>query len=385
MAEGRPPWYSSAVDKAIEARVERIVKGGYGLCRTAAGVLLAPMAAPGDLLRGVPAALPGGGPRGLPEAELVEPSPLRVEAPCPLYGDCGGCDFQHLSYAAQLAAKEGILLDCLARIGGVEGPPLAPPIASPAEWGARSRFVFSSDAAGRPSLKRRSSAETVPVPACPVAHPAFSPFLARGAGAMPPASRLTAFGSDSGLFVGDEEARAEVLGREFRFKASGFFQSNLGALGRFIEEEILPLRGGRAVDLFCGAGLFSAFLGDKFDEVMGYESDRAAILAARANAPRARFSARDLAADPPALAGADLVLADPPRTGLPAKLRAALAALPRQGRAPALLYLSCDPATFARDAAALVAGGYSLARARAIDFYPQTSHLECAGFFEAPR
>jgi 23S rRNA (uracil1939-C5)-methyltransferase len=185
-----------------------------------------------------------------------------------------------------------------------------------------------------------------------------------------------------------EEVYADVLGKAIRFDLRCFFQSNLEMLERLVPWSLDGLAGGTAMDLYCGAGLFGAFLADRFRRVVAVEENPAALAWARRNIPGEGHlflegRLEDLAAAG-RLGGAgsppEAVVVDPPRPGLDPAVRAWLAA----ARPPRLVYVSCNPVTLARDLKDLLAAGYRLDALRLFDFYPQTAHVEAAARLSLP-
>jgi len=406
----------------FELRVERIVAGGGGLGFHEGRAVFVPLSAPGDLARVRPAA---GAKRGASflKAELVEilePGPGRASPACPLFGTCGGCDLMHLSREAELEAKRGILAESFARIGKLEAPAIE--THSGAALGYRNRMRLRRSADGRAALTRRRGNDAVPLDTCPVASPELRvwieerarlrdmradgefgaddsggapetvPGAARGmdrgrglTGAAAGAASMgtTVFGADGRTWVGgvDPVAEAAVAGKSFRFDPAGFFQSNLELFSRLAPLATLALADaaparGRAVELYGGVGVLGAFLADSFDSVVSVEGDpRAAPFAAANLGSRGasrRASAEDWIRSAEARGPFDAVLVDPPRAGLSPAVRAWLAA----SGARALSYVSCDPATLARDSGELARAGWHLGRLALFDFYPGTRHLE---------
>ena len=166
---------SSTSSPEARARVEKLVKGGLGLVRCQGRVSLLPGVLAGEEVLYRPAGIETKKTPGELLA-ILDPSPRRVKAPCPWYGDCGGCNLQHASYAEQLDIKKGILLDCLHRIGRLADIPAIKIHASPQPWHYRSRLNYSLSL-GRPGFKRRGSRDFLAVSSCPPAPPAMNSFL----------------------------------------------------------------------------------------------------------------------------------------------------------------------------------------------------------------
>ena len=338
--------------------------------------------------------------------EILEASSDRVRPVCDFYGICGGCSLQHLSYPAQLTAKTAILKDAFTHIGGFNPPE---PTVSPSEpWEYRNRMQFHAirrfdkrcpDAFC--GLKARKSAGIIPISDCPVADPGIRGLLmgrgkeARAFFVSPGKDRVTVYARQGALLSegGVTQGRMTILGKELTLDARVFFQSN----GTMLEKLVSDLReivaglsgpGGQLkianlpmADLYCGVGTFAIFLGELFPHVDMVEENKAALALARENLASlgsANFYAKrieDWAKNAP-LNGYGFAIVDPPRQGLAPGLVQRLA-----GSGPQVLaYISCDPATLARDSKTLL-GAYELADLRWYDFYPQTAHVESLALF----
>jgi 23S rRNA (uracil1939-C5)-methyltransferase len=386
----------------FSARVERLASGGAGIARHQGMTVFIGLCAPGDRLRAKITAVH----KTWAEAELVsleEPSPTRVEPPCPCYGLCGGCSLQHLAYETQLAEKKTILRDAFTRIGAFASLPEIAAIPSPPfEYRNRVQLHYPPPpGAGLAGFMGRG--EIVPVTDCPVADPGIRRFLETQKPAAPlpgRKSRFTLF-SRGDLLLNENSQTTRgttpVLGREISLDAGVFFQSNVTML-----EKLVPVllkaaetadRDRPAADLYCGVGTFAAFLRDYFPRVDLVEENGAALDMARANVPGEghRFvplsgetwikSRNPVPRDTAKKTGDGFLVTDPPRQGLSRVMRSWLAL----NGPPALAYVSCDPATLARDASALRNGGYDLDSLTFFDFYPQTAHIESLAVFRRDR
>jgi 23S rRNA (uracil1939-C5)-methyltransferase len=373
--------------RTLRLSIERILPGGDGLGRADGLAVFVPLAAPGDELtvRAVEEK------PGFLRAEIVDilsPGPGRVAPACPLYGSCGGCNLQHLGYESQLEAKLGIAADAWRRAGGVEGVEFDV-VPSPA-LGYRNRAQFHVGGQGQLGYARRGSNQVLGVTACPILAPPLAGWLTdrarpgdetaetlRKAGKAG-RDRFVAFGQGDRVFIEglDAEATAELGGKSFRFSVGGFFQSNLALVERLVPSVCSGAAGARAADLYCGVGLFAAFLKDGCLSLCCVEQDTRALGLACANVGRGpTYAATGVEAwtrSPQARGPFDVVVVDPPRAGLSARVRAWLA----EARPASIRYVSCDPVSLARDAGFLVKAGYSVESATILDFYPQTSHVE---------
>jgi 23S rRNA (uracil1939-C5)-methyltransferase len=319
---------------------------------------------------------------------LLEPSPQRTDPVCAVYGSCGGCAWQHVHYEAQLEAKKKIVRDAFERIGGVvfrDSPPITP---SPVAYGYRSRARVLVEN-GRIGFRRRRSNALCETDRCPILAEPLQEELLRLARAAP--SR----GGEWELACGDQGSRAvavdevdgpsvvwSLLGDRFEVSPGVFSQSNRW----LFEALVIAVRGAAGTgalvcDFFAGAGYFTLSLARRFDRVLALESNGAAtqdlyrnlatagLTNVRVSTARIEDALRDggFADERP-----DVIVLDPPRTGLPPDCSEALAEL----GAARVVYLACDPATQARDVRYLIAAGYRLESLEAFDLFPQTPHVE---------
>lgn len=378
----------------LEVLIERILPGGAGLAHANGQTILVGLAAPGDRLR-VKVERKSGAVAFASIVEIIEPSPVRVEPPCPYFGRCGGCDFQQLDYEAQLTAKVEIIRDCLRRIARLDFPDNISITPSPAAWHYRSRAQWQYDARkNRLGYFERGSHTVCDVAECPVIVPALQQQLETLRAHMheetlpPQVTDFQAVAGDEGasLFPPvDEAATREVSrnigGRDYLFSADGFFQINHELLPALIDAAVGDAHGETALDLYCGAGLFTLPLSKSFKRVFGVEAYTGAVAYARRNLAGAHASNAVIARSTvgewlrehtDALAQVDFLLLDPPRAGADESVVEGMLTLhPRH-----IAYVSCDPATLARDLRGLTTGGYNLDSVAAFDMFPQTHHVE---------
>jgi 23S rRNA (uracil1939-C5)-methyltransferase len=335
--------------------------------------------------------------------EIVQAGPDRVPVTDPILARCGA-DFQHLRYDAQLAAKQGMIADCLRRIGGIETGEPVPIHASPRVWGYRSRAEWAYDPNGEVLGYREAGTQrVVDLEVDPLVVPAladtYSELRTRlHAGAIPvTATEIRAAAADDGVSIVPTfdasqplEVETRVGGEVYRYDADAFFQANhfvLEALVkealRFTPDSVTGSDADRrlAIDLYCGVGLFTLPLARRFARVIGVESHHEAAEFAARNA-----TASGLGNVRIEIAGVEqwlqtayrshgrvpFLLLDPPRTGVPSR---ALHGIDRL-RPARVAYVSCDPATLARDLKALLATGFELVDIAAFDMFPQTHHVE---------
>jgi 23S rRNA (uracil1939-C5)-methyltransferase len=377
----------------LELTIDSLAAGGDGVGRAADGrVVFVPFTAPGDRVCVRVTRAHSRFARARVESLRV-PGPRRSDPPCAAFGECGGCTWQHLEYAAQVEAKRQILRDALRRLGHLEIPGPVPITPSPSAYGYRIRARVLVRG-GRVGYRRARSHAPCAVTRCPVLAPALEAKLTELA-ARPPSAD-----GEWELFLGTGGVRAwevskrpkrrrpgprallAVAGERIGVSPGVFTQAN-GLLLEPLAGAVLEAAGAGtlALEVFAGAGFLTLALARRFDRVVAIESDPAAAadLASnlrharidRVQVRRARLEAEIAGGALDGLRPEALVL-DPPRTGLPAGAAAFLAGL----RAPRVVYLSCDPATLARDLAEWVDRGYRLARVEGFDLFPQTPHLE---------
>jgi 23S rRNA (uracil1939-C5)-methyltransferase/tRNA (uracil-5-)-methyltransferase len=339
------------------------------------------------------------------EADLVEvltPSPHRVAPVCPLFARCGGCQYQHLAYAGQLAWKQRQVAELLQHMAGVEFP-VAPVFASPRQFGYRSKitphFNPPRDPAVPPPigfLRQGTRFDLVDVPRCPIATDAINeklPAIRAGVQARAAAGEFkrgsTLLLRDAGGDVTTDYAAVitETVGDlRLRFLARDFFQNNpfiLPAFVAYVRDQAAASGARFLVDTYCGSGLFALAAAPAFERVIGVELSETSVAFARENAAanhraNATFLAAEAATifadlDPAFVAADTAVMIDPPRKGCDDQFLQQLFAFgPR-----AVVYVSCDPATQMRDLRHFLAAGYKLTAAQPFDLFPQTRHLEC--------
>jgi len=346
--------------------------------------------------------------------EVVTPSPHRVVPPCPLFGACGGCQWQFAGYPTQLEWKRSIVAGQLAHLGCVPDPPVRETVAVGPPFGYRNRVDFQVDA-GRPAFSRRHSHELEPVEECLLLHPGLAHLLAR-LGDLGEATALTlraatttgellavvegpvpSAASEWGCGVvprrrgrpvpvaGPGSIVETVAGVALRISGGAFFQNNTPgaeALVGLVAEALTARSGETLLDAYAGGGLFGLTAGRGTAGVLAVESDPVAVEDLRHNAAAAPMPVRVVEgavedALPYLEARWDLAVADPPRTGLGEPgVRVVVAGRPR-----AIAYVSCDPASLARDTRLLAAAGYRLEWAVPVDLFPQTFHVEAVAAF----
>jgi 23S rRNA (uracil1939-C5)-methyltransferase len=353
----------------VELEIERLAAGGDGVGRLDGLAVFVPRTAPGDRVRARIVERR----RRFARAEcveLLEPGPDRREPPCPYYADCGGCAWMHLEEPAQQRAKLEIVRDALRRIGGVDVPDELRHIPSPRAFGYRSRARVAYDA-GRVGFRARASHQVIDIERCAVLDPATQAALERlrtdaprGTGEV----QLRGFGD-----------RVEIAGRTYLVGPDAFFQANASLWEMWLDQiGSLCGSGELAVELYAGVGFYTAVLQQHFEQVLAVERGAAAHDLARNTSARViQASAESWAKKNLAGLAPDLVVVNPPRTGCD---RRVIEAIARSG-ARRFLYISCDPATLARDVARL-GDAYHAREIVVLDALPQTEHVECIALLD---
>jgi tRNA/tmRNA/rRNA uracil-C5-methylase (TrmA/RlmC/RlmD family) len=359
--------------------VGRVAAGGACVARAEDGrVVFVRHALPGETVRVV---VTSDGAKFLraDAVEVLSPSPDRVPAPCRYAGTCGGCDWQHAAPSAQLALKTELVREHLQRLAGYEWSGAVEPVSPFFGW--RTRVQWSVGADGAVGLHPHRSREVLPVEECLIAAAPPPPSGEPGTSVEVLAVQGQVVTTVDGRRSDGPGVRVTVAGRRFEVAAGGFWQVHERApevLWDALLSGLAPRAGERVVDLYAGAGLFTALLASVVGptgSVLAVEgSARACADAARNTDDQPWVKVRTAAVTPSLVRGlrADLVVLDPPRAGAGLEVSAALAALP----ARAIAYVSCDAATCARDLRVFRDAGWSIASLRAFDLYPQTEHVE---------
>ena len=301
--------------------------------------------------------------------EVLEPSPYRIEPPCPVFLKCGGCSYQHIDYSHQLQIKETQLREALRRLGGLSEPPVKPMIASPEPYGYRNRIaVHVRD--GNVGFYAEGSNRVIPVKKCLIASPEVD---------LGFQDLLKARPRDGDYLIGEK-------------KRYGGFRQVTNAVAEILKEtvreavrpsgEAAPIAG-LLVDAYCGAGFFAHELQALFAKVIGIERSIASVaMASRQAAENEEYLAGDVELKLGEALGVGkseetVLLLDPPSEGLAELAMEAILQNP-----PArIVYVSCNPSTLARDAKRL-AGNYRLVQVTPLDMFPQTAEIESVSVFE---
>jgi 23S rRNA (uracil1939-C5)-methyltransferase len=380
--------------------IEKLVYGGEGLSRNDGQVILTPFVLPGEEVLVETGEARSGVLRGR-LIDVLNASPARTEPKCPYFGRCGGCHYQHAVYEAQLEAKRAILAETVRRVGKLEaGVEIATVADEP--WGYRNRAQFHIEDR-KLGYRERGSHKLCAIEQCPISSPKINECIVI-LNSMLRDARWPRFIRSVEVFTNEEQVQLNVLESDqpvavrffewaaeripglvessldyggYRVSHNSFFQVNRFLIDRVVETALAGAEGETALDLYAGVGLFSVPLARKFASVMAVESGTGAVRDLEYNAERAGVQVAAIAESVDAYldsreAAPDFVLADPPRTGLGKRVVQKLI----DWKPRAIAIVSCDPATLARDLAALTGGGYRIESMTLVDLFPQTFHIE---------
>ncbi|MFP4157766.1 MAG: class I SAM-dependent RNA methyltransferase [Opitutales bacterium] len=381
----------------LELTVERLTNLGMGVGRVDGWVVMVPYVIPGErvkvrVFRNF---------QNYSDADLIEvleASPDRVEAACPLYQSCGGCQYQHIQYGRQLNEKTQQVVELMSKLGDIEHP-VERAHGSPREYHYRSKITPHYNRPGKDGsqpigfLQYGRRNQIVDVEQCPIATEAINEALpeareaARRAGGKKRRQRggtLLMRDVLEGVATDPQEIVSERVGElTFQFKAGEFFQNNPFILPDLVAHVAREASAGGArylVDAYCGVGLFALSTAAQFEQVAGVEISEPAVRWAQANAricdirnvrfvigkAEAIFNGLKFPPEETAL------VIDPPRKGCDESFRQQVL----RYRPQRLVYVSCDPATQARDVRILMDGGYRVLRIQPFDLFPHTRHIE---------
>lgn len=336
--------------------IQDVAFGGKGVARHDGKVFFVPFTIPGEKIT----ARVRRQKKNFTEADLIsvdEPSPDRVTAPCPYFGNCGGCNYQHIAYPRQLAIKAAQVDQTLRRVGRLKEVPMRPMIPAPEPFGYRNRIRVHA-ARGAAGFFAQDGHTLVDIQECAIAAPVVNEALREL--------------RRSGAPDGDYSLRARGGGPFFE-------QTNPAVTREMLALVRANIRRGQAllVDAYCGAGLFAKHLADLFENVVGIEENSHAIEKARRSLqPHEEYIEGDVSDHLGGIlaihdSARTTVLLDPPATGIPSRvIDLLLAAAPVE-----IIYVSCNPATLARDLAALSAS-YGIKAVTPLDMFPQTAEIE---------
>ena len=428
----------------VDLLVDKLVQGGDGLATLDGMKVFVPFSAPQERVRARIVTQK----RDYAVAEIeeiVEPSPLRVSAPCPLYGACGGCQLQHINYQGQLVVKKLYVNEALQRIGQVFVP--VRNVTTEAEpWHYRNKTQYPVGTTGNGmaiGFFKRGTHDLLDVPTCLLHQVEFdrlreairailvaagetgydepkhdgnvrhlvlrqgtddggllavlvtrtqefdrhaAELIAEQPGvtgvvhSVVPNRTNRIMGSQTVVLAGSGHLNQSVLGKSFQVSATSFFQVNVEQaeeLCRKILKHIAPTGDELVVDLYSGVGMISLLVAPFVQQVTAIEADATAVEDAKANAQaqavrNVEFVCGDVSRELSRVASTDVVILDPPRKGCPADTLRRIAAL----KPKRIVYVSCNPATLARDLATLEQSGYTTHEIEPVDMFPQTFHVE---------
>lgn len=391
----------------IELELTTMTHGGRALGRHNGRAIFVPYAIPGERIT-AHITQDKGRFANAEVIEILEPSSARLTPRCKHFAHCGGCHWQHIDYARQLEFKREIVADQLRRIGGFHDVTILPTIPSPQPWNYRTHVTFHVTPAGQPGFVATDNRTVIPIEECHILRPELWALVEQiGEGKRLPTTRLRLqVGSEGdslravsnvsrpGSTNEDDDLGWNALagstvyytvrGRRFRVTAGSFFQVNLPQAETLVTLvlERLSLHGTeRVLDLYSGVGLFTRFLAEHAAHITAIENYAPAVRDAETNladCANVRLIESTAAAGLTRLDGTyDAAVIDPPRAGME---REALDTLLKH--APAhIVYVSCDPATLARDASLIAAAGYTLSDVQPVDMFPQTYHIETVAAF----
>jgi 23S rRNA (uracil1939-C5)-methyltransferase len=410
---------STGSGQAFDVQLEKLTYGGDAMGRLPdSRAVFVPFGLPGERVRVRLVEERRNFARG-EIVEILEPSKDRIQPQCKHFGECGGCHYQNLPYEKQIQAKTDILIDQLKRIGKIENPPVKPMVECPAPWNYRNHMQFSLDENGRLGFQAPNSNKVIPITECHLPEVAINDFwrqlefepgtdiervslrVGRDDDLMlvlesdmpeTPEIEIEAgisiahvYEENAVVIAGNDHIVIRVLDRDFEISAASFFQVNTIMAGKMVEHLMtnLPISPTTTLlDVYCGVGLFSAFLALKCGRVIGIESSESACEDFTVNLDEfdnvELYEGEAEAVIPHLEARPDIVLVDPPRAGLDKVVVDGILKL----NPSHIAYVSCDPSTLARDAARLINGGYKLREVTPFDLFPQTYHIESISIFD---
>jgi len=406
--------------ETFTVKMDKLVYGGDCLGRLPDGrAVFVPFVLPGEVVRVEILEDKKSFARGWP-VEWLEISPERIQPRCKHFGECGGCQYQYLEYEDQLAAKKDIMIDQFQRLGKIENPPVKEVVPSPNPWNYRNFVQFHLGKESELGYIHADGEHLLPIQECHLPEPAinelwpqidldpesdlyrlgirqdtyeqlmlvmegesptppeFSVDIPVSAVYTPPDANLT-------VMAGDDHLTYTLLDRDFHVSARSFFQTNTPIAEKMIAyllENLDLHKDSRVIELYAGVGLFSAFIAPRVGHLTAVESSGSACHDFTINLGDAEnvvlYEARTEEVVPTLNIEMDLLITDPPRSGWANEVNDALYKLmPLQ-----ICYISCDPATLARDARKILKKGYRLVSVQPFDQFPHTSHIESISIFE---
>lgn len=351
--------------------------------------------------------------------EIHEPSPLRIQAPCPIFGTCGGCQLQHMRYEAQLAWKRAAVGQLLHDIGGFKDPPLLETVPCDVPWHYRNHMRFSVNRSGQPGLTARGTHRVLPITECPIAHEPINRALSILSQRINPKPQVlircgaaseqgvqmliqpqqpadvTQRLQEAGLDLCTETMEEFLAGATFRIRPSSFFQTNTAQAEKMVhmiidglfaatQQDAQALKQLTLIDAYCGVGTFALLLSRHVGKVIAIEESASAIKDAQWNlrdAPNVEIIKGKVEDVLPNISTqTDGFVIDPPRAGCQQVVLDTLIQHP----VARIVYVSCDPSTLARDLHILchLSPAYRLCSVQPLDMFPQTAHIETIAILE---
>ncbi|MEZ0388216.1 MAG: class I SAM-dependent RNA methyltransferase [Verrucomicrobium sp.] len=380
----------------LTLEIENLTNLGQGIARVDGWVVMIPFALPQEKV----VARVHRNHKNYSEADLIqvlEPSPHRIQPPCPVFGTCGGCQYQNMTHEAQLDWKRQQVAELLKHMARMEHP-VEPVIESPVQYGYRSKITphFAQPRDGKIEeigfLANSSRYRIVDVPRCEIAMevlnerlPSLRDEVRANAKRYKRAATLLMRASQGEVLTESSQTAVEIVeGVRFEFQAGDFFQNNPFILPAFVQHVAREARTDGArflIDAYCGSGLFALACAKYFEEVTGVEISESAVVKATHNARiNGIMNAKFIAGSAERIfegvlhpAHESSIIIDPPRAGCGDDfLRQLFLHAPHN-----VVYVSCNPATQMRDLVKFVEAGYKLEKVQPFDLFPQTRHLEC--------
>ncbi len=385
------------IKERVVIKIDSVAFGGEGVGRIDNYVAFVPFSAPGDELEIEITQVKKKFVRGK-ILKIIQPSPWRVIPPCRYYEKCGGCCYQHLDYQHQLAIKTKQVQDAFRKIGKIAEPPVSGIIASPSEYHYRGKAQFHAETTAN-GLKIGfldvSGGRLINIDHCEIMEDTINEkirLLRESKRVKQNDNDLTVWSECLAGDTHDKDSVVRVIkGKSFLVPRDGFFQANLYLTDKLVDEVCRLASSDKVntlIDAYCGSGLFSVFLSPYAKNVIGIEINEKSVMYAGINAENAGVKNAGFIHDDmetvlqtgflPVGDRADIIVLDPPRTGCDKTVLKAIVDL----QPSKIIYISCNPATQARDVQYLSECGYHLISLQPVDMFPQTEHIEVVGFLE---
>lgn len=363
-----------------EVTIEKDVYEGNGLGFIDKKAVFVPFASKGDTVSG--SLHKKGSVNFMYDFTLIKGAPGRVNPPCPHYGICGGCSYQHLEYEDELEKKKSIIYDVLARIAKVETAPVT--VFSANRFYYRSHATFIADGENFGFHRYRSHRlRPLDSKGCMICDKSVNDRILKQ---VPFTGKMKISSSYNKITHTDREngfVSERCDGIYYRHRVEDFFQANIYLREIMLQKvtfSAAPASADRVCDLGCGCGFFSLHIARRCGFVTGIDSSESSVRSAEENAvlnriKNVKFHTAEM--KDAVLEGFDIIITDPPRAGLDRKCIKSI----NSSKASRLIYISCNPATWARDIPLLMSGGFSIAEISLFDMFPCTYHIETVTLF----